>query len=162
MLITRLLKQLHFDLSTERSIKPSVDINNTLLKRMRVRECAPASQSQPIIPTFASGSSSGSSASFDPYHALSTQLREHSLQMSAEMTAHFQRLEQRVDNNLNHICDSIRCLHDIYHRHTWPAPLPRGRSQPLPFAGPPFDAWIPPPAVPKAPASPEDPDFQED
>jgi len=35
MLITRLLKQLKFDLSTERSIEPSVDINNTLLKRMR-------------------------------------------------------------------------------------------------------------------------------
>ena len=37
MLITRLLKQLKFDLSTERSIEPSVDINSTLLKRIRVR-----------------------------------------------------------------------------------------------------------------------------
>jgi len=86
--------------------------------------------------------------------------------MSTEMAAHFQRLEQRVDNDLNHICDSIRymqtCLHDIYHRHTWPAPLPRGRSQPLPSVGPPFDAWVPPPTVLEAPASPEDPDFQED
>jgi len=36
MLITRLLKQLKFDLSTEWSIEPSVDINSTLLKRMRV------------------------------------------------------------------------------------------------------------------------------
>ena len=44
-----------------------------------------------------------SSTPFDPYQALSTQLREHSLQMSAEMTAHFQLLEQRVDNDLNHI-----------------------------------------------------------
>ena len=34
MLITRLLKQLKFDLSTERSIEPSVDINSSLLKRM--------------------------------------------------------------------------------------------------------------------------------
>ena len=42
MLITRLLKQLKFDLSTEWSIEPSVDINNSLLKRMRALECAPA------------------------------------------------------------------------------------------------------------------------
>ena len=44
MLIIRLLKQLKFDLSTERSIKPSVDINSTLFKRMRVMERAPAHQ----------------------------------------------------------------------------------------------------------------------
>ena len=49
MLITRLLKQLKFDLSTERSIKPSVDINNTLLKRMHARERAPAPQPLLII-----------------------------------------------------------------------------------------------------------------
>ena len=42
MLITRLSKQLRFDLSIERSIELSVDINNTLLKRIRVRERAPA------------------------------------------------------------------------------------------------------------------------
>ena len=132
MLITRLLKQLRFDLSTERSIEPSVDINSTLLKRTRVRERAPAPQPQPIIPAFASGFSSGSSASFDPYHALSTQLREHSQQMSAQMAAHFQRLEQQVDNDLNHICDSIRymqtCVHNIYNKHTWSGPLPSGRG----------------------------------
>jgi len=49
MLITRLLKQLKFDLSAERSIEPSVDINNILLKRMRARERAPAPQFPPII-----------------------------------------------------------------------------------------------------------------
>ena len=132
MLVTRLLKQLHFNLFTERSIEPSVDINSTLLKSMRVRERAPAPQPQPVIPFVAPGSSSGSSASFDPYQALSTQLREHSLQMSTQMIAHFQRLGQRVDNDLHHICDSIRymqtCVHDIYNRHTWPVPLPSGRS----------------------------------
>jgi len=41
MLITRLLKQLKFALSVERSIEPSVDINSTLLKSMRARERAP-------------------------------------------------------------------------------------------------------------------------
>jgi len=142
----------------------SVDINNTLLKRMRVRERPLAPQPHPIIPAVL-GSSSASSAPFDLYHAFSTQLQEHSQQMSAQMTAHFQRLEQRVDNNLNHICDSIRymqtCVSDIYNRYTWPAPLPSGRSQPLPPTGSPFDAWVPRPIVPEAPASPEDPDFQE-
>ena len=78
MLITRLLKQLKFDPSAEWSIEPSVDINSTLLKRMRVKERAPALQPQPIIPAVAPGFSSGSSASFDPYHVLSTQLWEHS------------------------------------------------------------------------------------
>jgi len=72
MLITRLLNQLKFDLSTERSIVPSVDIYITLLKRMRVRERAPAPQPQPIIPAVVPGSSFASSASFDPYLALST------------------------------------------------------------------------------------------
>ena len=103
MLITRLLKQLKFDLSTERSIEPSVDINSTLLKRMYVRERAPAPQPQSIIPVVHLGSSFTSSAPFDPYIALSTQLRKHNLQMTAKMTAHFQRLEQRVDNDLQHI-----------------------------------------------------------
>ena len=50
MLSTCLLKQLKFDLSTERSIEPSVDINITLLKRMRARERIPSSQPPPIIP----------------------------------------------------------------------------------------------------------------
>jgi len=89
MLITRLLKQLKFDLSTEQSIEPSVDINSTLLKRMHARERVPAPQPPPIFPAVVSGSSSVSFASFDPYSALSAQLREHDLKMSAN----FQRME---------------------------------------------------------------------
>jgi len=57
MLITRLLELLKFDLSAERSIEPSVDINNTLLKRMRARERAPAPQPPSIIPNVALRSS---------------------------------------------------------------------------------------------------------
>ena len=79
MLITRLLKQLKFDLSTERSIEPSVDINSTLLKRKRV----PAPQAPPIIHAVVLGSSSVSSVSFDLYLALSAQLWEHNLSMFA-------------------------------------------------------------------------------
>ena len=93
-------------LSTERSIKPSVDINNTLLKRMHARERAPAPQPPPIIPSVVPGYSSTSSASFDPYLAFYAQLWEHNL----EMSAHFQWLERRVDNDLQHICASIRYL----------------------------------------------------
>jgi len=79
MLITRLFKQLKFDLSTERSIELSVDIISTLLKRMCAGERAPASQPPLVIPAVDPGSSSASSASFDLYVALSTQLREHNL-----------------------------------------------------------------------------------
>jgi len=96
MLITCLLKQLKIDLSTERSIELSVDINNTLLKRMRARERIPAPQPPPIILAVVPRSSSASSASFDPYSVLAAQLREHDLKMSAN----FQRMEQRVDNDL--------------------------------------------------------------
>jgi len=89
MLIIRLLKLLKFDLSVERSIEPSVNINNTLLKRMRVRERAPAPKPHPIIPVVAPGSSS---ASVDPYTSLSAQLRKHDL----KMTAHLKRIEHGV------------------------------------------------------------------
>ena len=88
---------------------------------MHVRERPPAPQPQPIFPAVY-GSSSGSSAPFDPYLALSTQLRghsqhisaemvEHRQQISAEVAANYQRLEHCLDNDLNHICDSIRYMH---------------------------------------------------
>ena len=50
---------------------------------MRARERAPAPQPPPIIHAIAPGSSSASSASVDPYSALSAQLREHDLKMTA-------------------------------------------------------------------------------
>ena len=117
MLITCLLKQLKLDLSTEQSFELSVDINSTFLKKMHARERVPAPQPPLIIPVVASGSSFVFSSSFDPYLALSVQLREHNLSMSA----HFQRLEQRVDNDLQYICASIRylqtCVDDTYSRN---------------------------------------------
>jgi len=58
-----------------------------------MRERVPASQPSPIIPAVVPGSSSASSASFDPYSAFSAQVREHDL----KMFANFQRLEHGVD-----------------------------------------------------------------
>ena len=70
-----------------------------------------------IIPVVVPGSSSASSASFDPYSALSAQLREHDLKMSTN----FQRMEQRVDNDQSYICAFIRylqtCVEDTYSRN---------------------------------------------
>jgi len=78
MIITHLLKQLNFNLSSERSVELSIDINSTLLKRMHARERPHALQPQLIIPTVhVPGSSSSSSAPSDSYLAFSTQLREH-------------------------------------------------------------------------------------
>jgi len=126
---------------------------------MRARECVPAPQPPPIIPAVVLGSSSASSASFNPYSALSAQLREHDLNMSAN----FQRLEQRVDNDLQYICASIlylqTCVDDTYSRNTWHVPLPRAHYQPLLTMGPPFNTWVPPSAAFEAPTPPEDPDF---
>jgi len=129
---------------------------------MHARERVLASQPPPIILVVVPGSSSTSSASFGPYSALSAQLREHDL----KITANFQRMEHRVDNDLQYICASIRYLqtgiNETYSRNAWPVPLPRGHSQPLSTLCPPFDSWVPPPAPSKAPAPPEGPDFQED
>ena len=79
------------------------------------------------------------------------------------MTAHSQRLEQRVNNDFNHICTSIRylqtCVDDTYSRNDWPASLSSSHSQPLSLTGLPFEPWVPPSVVPDAPAPPEDPDF---
>ena len=63
---------------------------------MRARERVPAPQPPPIIPVFVPGSSSASSASFDPNSALSTQFQERDL----KMTANFRRMKYKVDNGL--------------------------------------------------------------
>ena len=75
------------------------------------------------------------------------------------MTANFQRMEHRVDNDLQYICVSIRylqtCVDEIYSMNAWHVPLSRGHSQPLPTSGLPFETWVPPPALSEAPAPPE-------
>jgi len=63
---------------------------------MHSRERVPTPQPPSIIPAVVPASSSASSAFFDPYSVLSTQLWEHDLKMSAN----FQRMEQKVDNDL--------------------------------------------------------------
>ena len=125
---------------------------------MRVRERVPAPQ-PPLIILIVVPRSSASSVSFDPYSALSAQLQENDLNMSSN----FQRMEQRVDNDLQYICVSIRYLQtyvdETYSKNAWHVSLPRGHSQPLPMSGPPFNTWVPPPVPSEAPAPPEDLDF---
>jgi len=109
MLITRLLKFLKFDLFAERSIAPSIDINNILLKRMHVGERAPAltPQPSPIIPTVVPESSS---TSIDPYAALSAQLQAHNLKIATQldkMSALQEEIQQEFQNDLTYICSSI-------------------------------------------------------
>ena len=70
---------------------------------MCARKHAPAPQPPPIILAIALGFSSASSASFDPYTALSAQFRKHDL----KMTTNFERMEYRVQNDLLYICSSI-------------------------------------------------------
>ena len=81
---------------------------------MRARERAPAPQPPHIIPAVAPESSS---ASTNSYTALSAQLREHDL----KMLANFERIEHRVQNDLQYICSSIRylqtCVDEIYSRN---------------------------------------------
>ena len=123
---------------------------------MCAREHASAPRPPPIIPVVTPGSSSASSASIDPYITLSAQLREHDLKMSAN----FERIEHRVQNDLQYICSSIwylhTCVDETYSRNAWHAPLSRGHAQPLPTSGSPFDTWVPPPAPSEAPAPPEE------
>jgi len=99
------------------------------------------------------------SASVDPYTALSAQLYEHDL----KMTANFERMEHRVQNDLQYICSSIcylqTCVDENYSRNAWHVPLQRGHAQPLPDLGPLFVTLVPPLAPSDALAPPEDPDF---
>ena len=168
MLITYLLKQLNFNLSNEQSVEPSIDLNNTLLKRMRVREHPPAPPPCPVHPAVhLPGSSSGSSAPPAPYAALSTQIREY---ISAELTAHRQQISeemssryQNLENDMSYICDSIRYmesrLDDIYLRREWSAPIPTALARPLPTIGPPFLArTAATPSSPPQPAAAQDSD----
>jgi len=132
MLITRLLRLLKFDLSAERSIAFSIDINSTLLKRMHVGERAPAPVPHPpsIIPTVVPGSSS---ASVDPYVALSAQLQAHDLKVTTQlerMSARHEEIQQGFQNDLTYICSAIRylqtCVDESYGRHAWPISLSSG------------------------------------
>ena len=91
MLITRLLKQLKFDLSGERSIALSTDINNTLLKRMHVGEHAHVPHPSPFIPPVVPGSSS---TSVDRFAVLSAQFQEHSLKMTTQLEKMSARQEE--------------------------------------------------------------------
>ena len=172
MVITYLLKQLNFNLSNEQSIEPSVDLNNTLLKRMRPREHPPAPPPSPFHPAVPlPGSSSGLSAPPDPYAALSTQIREH---ISAELTAHRQQIFEEMsthyhnlENDMSYICDSIRYmesrLDDIYLRREWAAPVPSPHARPLPTVGPPFPARTPSsPPQPAAAQNSDEDDSDED
>ena len=103
MLISYLLKQLNFDLSSERPHEPSVDINSTLLKRMRVGMRHPAPEQQPIPPAGlvpGSSSASGSSIPSDLQSFLSSELREHRAQLAAELQEHRPRYPLRSSSTI--------------------------------------------------------------
>ena len=87
----------------------------------------------------------------------------HRQQISAEMSAHYQQMEQRLDHDLSYICDSMRYLDaylgGIYQKHDWPVPLPSDRVRPLPSTGPSFPARTP--SVPPPPSTTQsDPDYE--
>ena len=63
------------------------------------------------------------------------------------MTPNFEKMEHRVQNDMQYICSSIHylqtCVDKTYSRNPWPVPLLRGHAQPLPASDPPFDTWVP-------------------
>ena len=81
------------------------------------------------------------------------------------MIANFERMEHKVEIDLQDICSYIRylqtCVDETYSRNAWHVPLLGGYAQSHPTLGPPFDTWVPPPAPFEAPTPPEDSDFQE-
>jgi len=66
MLISYLMKQLDFDLSSVRPSEPSVNLNSSLLKRMEAGTRHAAAQQPPIPPTHVPGSSSSAPGSSIP------------------------------------------------------------------------------------------------
>ena len=131
MLISYLLKQLDFDLSSVRPTDPSVNLNSTLLKRMQARMRHDAPQ-QPAFPPSSSipGSSSapGSSIPSDLQSFISSELRaqfqEHQswvsaeiqqrlTQISAEHAAHRKEMDSRYQglrNDMSYFADSMRYM----------------------------------------------------
>jgi len=110
MLISYLLKQLNFDLSSVRPSEPSIDINSSLLKRMRVGMRHPAPQQQPIPPAAhvpGSSSASGSSIPSDLHSFLSSEMREHRAQLSAELQEHRTQISAEIQQHHTQISAEI-------------------------------------------------------
>jgi len=74
MLISYLLKQLDFDLSSVRPSDPSINLNSTILKRMQAGMRHPAPEQPPIPPTSVPGSSSLPGSSSAPGSSIPSDL----------------------------------------------------------------------------------------
>ena len=159
MLITRLLKLLKFDLSAERSIEPSVDINNTLPKRMRARERAPAPQPLlsflllPLDP-------------LQPPQPLITHIQL-SLLSFVTMIWRWLLILRRLSMAFRTTCNISAHPFATFRRGSTRAIVgtlglflfrEATRSLFLHL----IDTWVPPPAPSEAPAPPEDSNFQEE
>ena len=105
MLISYLLRQLGFDLSSVRSSEPSVDLNNTLLKRMEAATRRAAAQQPPDPPVPGTppvpGPLSGpGSSSLAPGSSLPPDFQT---LISSELRAQFQDHQTWVDQRLSQI-----------------------------------------------------------
>jgi len=170
MLISYLLKQLDFDLSSVRPTDPFVNLNSTLLKRMQARARHPAPEQPSIPPTSVPGSSSipgsssapGSSipsdlqsfisselrAQFQEHHSLiSAEIQQHHTQISAELAEHREEMDTRYQGLRNVMCyfaDSMRYMDSqfgaLYVKYNMRAPDPTAFARSLPSSGPPFPA----------------------
>jgi len=173
MLISYLLKQLDFDLSSETPSEPSVNLNNTLLKRMHARVRLPAPEQPPIPPAHVPGSSSAPGTSSAPGPSipsdlqafisseLRAQFQEHQSWVTAEIqqrltqfsaadAAHRAEMDSRYQglrNDMSYFVDSMRYMDSqfsaLFAKYNMLGPDPTSFARPLPSSGPPFPIRAP-------------------
>ena len=149
MILTCVFQHLKIDLSDEKIVAPSIDIDH-LLKRVQagLRAHPPPHPASPFIQPFASSSSSSAA---DPYAGIMTQLKDLSLNITSsteKILASQEALQKEHQNDMSYVYSSIRylqrCCDNSFFCHNWPVPIPDAYVQPLPLTEPPFDPWAAP------------------
>ena len=164
MLISYLLKQLGFDLSSESPTEPSINLDSTLLKRMQPRVRHPAPEQPPVHApgsSSAPGTSSASGPSMTPEFQsfisseIRSQIQEHQSWIEQRDTAYRAEMDSRfqgIRNDMSYFADSMRFVESqfeaLFVKLDILGPDPTSFVRPLPTSGPPFPVRAPSAASP--------------
>jgi len=176
MLITYLLKQLGFDLSSKSPSEPSVNLDSTLLKTMQARARQVAPEQPPVPPADVPGSSSAPGSSSTPGTSsapgpslspdlqafisseIRSQIQEHQSWIEQRDAAHRAEMDSRfqgIRNDMSYFADSMRFVDSqfeaLFVKLNMLGPDPTSFARPLPSSGPPFPIRAPSAVSPPQP-----------